>query len=219
MRPILSDDTSPPSACAQPGRAGVCSVCRTSPRPAGRCLDNQAEGHRDASFLCLLWFPAVPTRASTARSFELRLWPSSVLTRGRMRGLRTRGWALEEADFCYDRAGPWAVAGSVQRQLRCLQPAWPAGWEGAGAELARDAGSMHQIPSIFMPVSRFMNFWSLCLCCLCPQRFQAQASDRSQLPWGLLDWGQHVSIQKRPLNGTAERAGLPTWGLLEGDLS
>lgn len=79
---------------------------------------------------------------STAWSFELRLWPSSVLTRGRMRGLRTRGWALGEAGFCYDRAGPWAVSGSVQRQLRCLQPAWPAGWEGAGAELARDAGSV-----------------------------------------------------------------------------
>ena len=128
--------------CAQPGRAGVCSVCRTSPWLAGRCLDNQAEDHRDASFLCLLWFTAVPTRASTAWSFELRLWPSSVLTRGRMRGLRTRGWSLGEADFCYDRAGPWAVSGSVQRQLRCLQPAWPAGWEGAGAELARDAGSV-----------------------------------------------------------------------------
>lgn len=142
LRPILSDDASPPSACAQPGRAGVCSVCRTSPWLAGRCLDNQAEDHRDASFLCLLWFTAVPTRASTAWSFELRLWPSSVLTRGRMRGLRTRGWALGEADFCYDRAGPWAVSGSVQRQLRCLQPAWPAGWEGAGAELARDAGSV-----------------------------------------------------------------------------
>ena len=86
LRPILSDDACPPSACVHPGRARVCSVCRTSLRLAGRCLDNQAEDHRDASFLCLLWFTTVPTRASTAWTFELRLWPSSVLTRDRMWG-------------------------------------------------------------------------------------------------------------------------------------
>lgn len=43
-----------------------------------------------------------------------------------------------------------------------------------------------------------MNFWSLFLCYLCPRRFRARASDCSQLPWGLLDWGRHVSIQRRP---------------------
>lgn len=117
-------------------RRSLRCVCRQGlGLPARKCLDNQAEDHRDASFLCLL-VHRCPCTSLSAQSFVLQLWPSGVPVRDRMPGgephrpllLGTMGGGWVMAAFVVTERSVGPQPGSVQRQLRaCSRPVGRAG--------------------------------------------------------------------------------------------
>lgn len=127
------------------------------------------------------------------------------------------GWALQEAAaFVMTEQGLGPRPASVQTAVMLMaSPAgglggspWPS-WLGMQRHRWGCRGrGLHQVTST--PASRFRSFWATSyLCCLHVEFSCVGASELCQLPWGLLAWGQRVSIPRSPPNWTGERTSPP----------
>lgn len=123
-----------PLVCASPG--GACAVfCPQGlGLPARKCLDNQAEDHRDASFRCLL-VHRCPCTSLSGSELCTPAVAQQHPCEGQDAGGRIPqalaaghyGRRLGDGCLCCDRAERWASARLCPETAACLQPASGAG--------------------------------------------------------------------------------------------